>query len=84
MLAPQFSLRRLLAWVSFSALVCLIGAAAARGQLWAIAVLVGLFGLAVVLAVHGVTYGLLKLLLNLRDRRPRRTDAAASAESAPP
>ncbi|MEX2113827.1 MAG: hypothetical protein WD845_11615 [Pirellulales bacterium] len=84
MLAPQFSLRRLLAWVSFSALVCLIGAAAARGQLWAVAALVGLFGLSVVLMVHGLTYGLLRLLGTLRDRRSRNTTVDVGVKLAPP
>lgn len=79
MLAPQFSLRRLLAWVSISAFLCLIVAAAARAQLWAVACLIGLFGLCVVLLLHGATYGLLKFVGAARDRRLR-----ARQETAPP
>jgi hypothetical protein len=79
MLAPQFSLRRLLFWVSISALLCLVVAAAARGQLWAVASMIALFGLCVVLALHGLTYGMLKFIGAARDRRQR-----ARQETAPP
>lgn len=82
MLAPQFSLRRLLAWVTLSAFVCLIGAAAARGQLWAAGISIGLAGLAVTLAVQGVAYGLIRLISLARDRRSRKAPSAASEETA--
>ena len=72
MLAPQFSLKRLLAWVTLSAFVCLIVAAAANGQMVAAAVLVALAGLVIMLAVHGLLYGLVKFLSLLRDGRRRR------------
>ncbi len=84
MLAPQFSLRRLLIWVSFSALVCLIAAAAARGQLWAVSVLVGILGLFVILVVHGLSFGLLKLLGATRDRRLRGARVDTAVETTPP
>jgi hypothetical protein len=83
MLAPQFSLRRLLTWVSFSALVCLIAAAAARGQLWAVSVLIGLLGLIVIIAVHGVSYGLLKMAGAARDRRQRGAQEDTTSEATP-
>jgi hypothetical protein len=79
MLAPQFSLRRLLIWVSISALLCLVLAAAARAQLWAVASLIGLLGLCVVLLLHGATYGLMKFIGAARDRRLR-----ARRETVPP
>ncbi len=84
MLAPQFSLRRLLIWVSFSALVCLIVAAAARGQLWAVSALIGLLGLAIVLVLHGLSFALLKMLGAARDRRLHGAGADTRVEAAPP
>jgi hypothetical protein len=83
MLAPQFSLRRMLAWVSVSALVCLIGAAAARGQLWAVGVLIALAGFVLVLVVHGATFTLLRLISLGRDRRRHARQAAAAPKSMP-
>jgi hypothetical protein len=79
MLAPQFSLRRLLAWVSMSALLCLVVAAAARAQLWAVASLFGLFGFCLVILLHGATYGVLKMVGAARDRR-----LPARQKTAPP
>ncbi len=78
MLAPQFSLRRLLAWVTVSAFLCLIVAAAARGQLWAAGVLVGLAGLVVVLAVHGLLFVGIRLVGKVRDRGVRRWEQSAA------
>lgn len=79
MLAPQFSLRRLLAWVTLSAFVCLIGAAAARGQIWAVAFLVALFGFVVLLVVHSGAFLLLRLVGTVRDRiRAARASAPQS------
>ena len=84
MLAPQFSLRRLLAWVTASAFVCLIVAAAARGQLWAAGVLIALLGLAVMIAVHGVTFGLLCIVGAVRDRIQGGRAAMPPLDAAPP
>jgi hypothetical protein len=68
MLAPQFSLRRLLLWVTFSAFLCLIAAAAARGQAWAVGVLVAVVGLVILLVVCAALYGVVKLMSGLLDR----------------
>ena len=83
MLAPQFSLRRLLAWVTASAFVCLIVAAAARGRMWAAGVVVALAGLIVVMVVHALTFELIMLLGRIRDGgRKRRQRASAGADPA--
>ena len=81
MLAPQFSLRRLLAWVTASAFVCLIGAAAARGQLWAAGVLIALGGAVAVMLVHGATFGVVKLLGAARESGRRSKGQAAPKEA---
>ena len=67
MLAPQFTLRRLLIWVAVAAVVCLIAGAGARGGLWAVAILVALAGLALALAVYAALYGAIRSLVLLRD-----------------
>jgi hypothetical protein len=56
MLAPQFSLRRLLAVVTLCGFVCLIVAAAVQGQMWAEAVVIALVGLVATIVVHGVLF----------------------------
>jgi hypothetical protein len=69
MLAPQFSLRRLLALVTLSGFVCLIVAAALRGQMWAVAVVIALLGLAVTIFVHGVLFVVTRGIGAALDRR---------------
>lgn len=61
MLAPQFSLRSILAAMVVCGFVSLIGAAALRGTPWAIAVLIGLAALVVILVVHGFMFFVLWL-----------------------
>ncbi|MGD9721161.1 MAG: hypothetical protein AB7O59_03790 [Pirellulales bacterium] len=82
MLAPQFTLRRLLLWVAVSAVVCLIGAAAARGQLWAAGVLVALFGFVLILGIHAIAYGCLKLLAFVRNRSRPASRPVVTGETA--
>jgi hypothetical protein len=81
MLAPQFSLRRLLSWVTISAFVCLIVAAAARGRLWAAGVMIGLAAMALILALHGLAFTIVKVIAAVRDRgrRPRNEPAQPAA-----
>jgi hypothetical protein len=69
MLAPQYSLRRLIGWVTLSGCVCLIVAAAARGQMWAAAVSIGLFELIVMFALYGLAFVVIRGLSVLRQRR---------------
>ena len=76
MLAPQFSLRRLLAWVTASAFVCLIVAAAVRGRMWAAGVVVALVGLVIIMMVHALTFEMITLLGRIRDGARRRRDPA--------
>ncbi len=71
MLAPQFSLRWLIAAVTMSGLVCVVVAAAARGHLWAFAVTVGLVQLAAILVLHAAAYAILRPLGVLLARRKR-------------
>jgi hypothetical protein len=78
MLAPQFSLRRLLAWVTASGFLCLIAAAAARGKLWAAGIVIAIIGMAVLLAVHAAMYGVVRAIVRLRDR-PRAAAAPLGA-----
>jgi hypothetical protein len=77
MLAPQFSLRRLLAWVTASAFVCLIVAAAARGRMWAAGVIVALAGLVVIMVVHALLFELIMLLGRIRDGARKRRELAS-------
>lgn len=72
MLAPQFSLRSILAAMVVCGFVSLIGAAALRGAPWAIAVLVSMAALVVILVVHGFMFFVLWLSsLILPVARPR-------------
>jgi hypothetical protein len=71
MLAPQFTLRRLLAWVTLCAFVCLILAAAARGRLWAAGIVVALAGGLIMMGLFAATFGVVKLLGTARDARLR-------------
>jgi hypothetical protein len=80
MLAPQYSLRRLLAWVTLSAFVCLIVAAAARGQLWAAGLLVALAGFALTLAIHGATFAIIRVAAAARSRYEGDLSLPSSAE----
>jgi hypothetical protein len=68
MLAPQFSLRRLIAWVTLSGCVCLIVAAAARGQFWAAAVSIGLLELTVTFILYGLVFIVIRGFSILRQR----------------
>jgi hypothetical protein len=56
MLAPQFSLRSIMAAMVVCGFVSLIGAAALRGTPWAIAVIIALGALALIVAVHGLMF----------------------------
>jgi hypothetical protein len=56
MLAPQFTLRRLLALVTLSGFVCLMVAAAMSGRMWAISVVIALLGLVVTILVHSLLF----------------------------
>ncbi len=76
MLAPQYSLRRLLAAVTLSAFVCLIVAAASWGKMWAVAVALALLGLLILLLVHGVLFVLVRVVGLLLDRRRQGREAA--------
>ena len=81
MLAPQYSLRKLLAAVAVSGVVCLIVAAANWGKLWAVAVALALFGLVILMLVHAVVFVLVWTLGTVIDRR--RQAAARRASVAP-
>jgi hypothetical protein len=72
MLAPQFSLRRLLAWVTASAFVCLIVAAAARGRMWAAGIVVALLGAVIILLVQALVFAMVMLLARLRSKAKQR------------
>ncbi len=75
MLSPQFSLRRLLLFVTVCAVLCLVPAVAAQGYLWALAFATGLAGALALLAVQSALYLLTcatgTLLALVRNRRAR-------------
>lgn len=77
MLAPQYSLRRLLAVVTASAVVCLVVGAANWGQMWALAVAFALVGAVILMLVHGVLFVLVRGLGRIFDRRRQRIARAA-------
>lgn len=61
MIAPQFSLRWILAVTAVCGFVSLIAAAALRGAPWAAAVVIALGALLLILAVHGLMFFMLWL-----------------------
>lgn len=61
MLAPQFSLRSILAAMVVCGFVSLIGASALRGTPWAIAVLISMAAVVLILVVHGFMFFVLWL-----------------------
>jgi len=71
MLAPQYSLRRLLGLVTVSGFCCLIAAAGLRGHLLAAGFAVALLGLAVTMFVFGLLFALLSCLGWLIGRHQR-------------
>lgn len=56
MLAPQFSLRSILAAMVVCGFVSLIGAAALRGAPWATAVMIGVAALVLILVIHSLMF----------------------------
>ena len=74
MLAPQYSLRRLLALVTVCAFGCLIFAAAISGQLWAVAVSLAMGGVVVLLLVYGLTFAVVRGIGIALDRRRGRLE----------
>ena len=56
MLAPQFSLRSILAAMVVCGFVSLIGAAALRGAPWATAVMIGVVALFLILVIHSLMF----------------------------
>ncbi|HVA48458.1 MAG TPA: hypothetical protein VNH11_18990 [Pirellulales bacterium] len=56
MIAPQFSLRTILAVTAVCGFVSLIGAAAVRGTPWARAIMLALAALALILIVHALMF----------------------------
>jgi hypothetical protein len=79
MLAPQYSLRRLLALVTLSALACLVLAAAIWGHLWAVAAAITMLGLVVTIAVHGLSFLLIRAIGLVIDRRKQSRVTAANS-----
>ncbi len=80
MLAPQYSLRRLLALVAMSAVACLMVAAATRGQVWATAVVIALLGFVVTMIVQGLLFILARgfgMLLARRGTRQKTAERSA-------
>jgi hypothetical protein len=72
MLAPQFSLRSILAAMVVCGFVSLIGAAALRGAPWACAVLISMAAVLLILAIHGFMFFVMWLAsLILPVGRPR-------------
>lgn len=83
MLAPQFSLRRLLWWVTLSGFVSLIGASAARGKVGAMAILLALAGFVAMLAMYAAAYAVVKLAGGFLERisERRRANVSPPAQS---
>lgn len=71
MLAPQFTLRRLLGAVSLCAVACCALGFAARGQLWALAIAMALMGLVVMLSCYVLVYVVMRMLGATIGRRRR-------------
>src|SRR4051812_21725477 len=69
MLIPQFSLRRLLATITGCSLIFFVISLAVRGQIWAIAVSIGLLSLLIASLLHGFVFFLVWLFSVVRRRR---------------
>jgi hypothetical protein len=78
MLAPQFTLRRLLGVVSICALACCALGFAARGQLWAVAVAMALFGFVVMMGCYVLVYTVVRLMGMVVERRRHARRALSS------
>ena len=70
MLAPQFSLRRLLWWVTLSGI--------ARGKVGAMAILLALAGFVAMLAMYAAAYAVVKLAGGFLERISERRRANVS------
>jgi hypothetical protein len=75
MLAPQFTLRRLLGVVSVCAVACCALGFAARGQLWAVAIAMALLGLVLMMGCYVLVYMVMRLLGAAIERRRRPSGA---------
>jgi hypothetical protein len=82
MLAPQFSLRSILAVTAVCGFVSLIGAAALRGTPWAMAVVIAIAALALILAIHGLMFFVMWVFSLLLPTR--RSGAVGQSPFAPP
>jgi UPF0716 family protein affecting phage T7 exclusion len=83
MLAPQYSLRKFIGFVTISAFACLIVAAALRGQLWGVAVIIAFASLGVLLLVHGALFGIVTALGRLSDARRKMRPASPPPHEPP-
>jgi hypothetical protein len=63
MLAPQYTLRKLLAVVTIAGFAYLIVAAATRGRLWAVAILIAMLGLSLTILLQAVMFGIARLVV---------------------
>jgi hypothetical protein len=84
MLAPQFSLRRLLGWVTLSGFVSLIVASAARGKVGAMAILLALAGFVAMLVIYAVAYAAVKLAGGGLERISQRRRQTIAPPTPPP
>jgi hypothetical protein len=62
MLAPQYTLRKLLAVVTMAGFAYLIVPAAIQGRLWAVATLIAMLGLSLTVLLQAVMFGIARLL----------------------
>jgi hypothetical protein len=86
MLAPQYSLRKLLAAVVLVGLACLLLPNATRGHIWAIAMLAALMGLGVLMTVQALLFGIAQLdlvYLDVLERRKKLRRETPSARTPP-
>jgi hypothetical protein len=78
MLAPQYSLRKLLALVTLAGFAYLVLAVAVQQNLWAVALLITMFGLGVTILLQAILFGIAQLVgAQLRRRQRRRMNAGA-------
>ncbi len=85
MLAPQYTLRRLLAIVTMAGFACLVLAAATRGRhLWAVATLVAMMGLGLTVLLQAVLFGITRVLgLSIERRKKLRANVDDKAQGWP-
>ena len=81
MIAPRFTIRRMLVWTVVAAIVAGIARAATLQQIWAQAVIFGLLALVIAFALFALLYTLARATSSLFQRGVKRISGESQGES---